>query len=75
MIPELPVPAGDLWVCHGCQMIGGYAEAKAHEIARGHDIERLDDETAEAVRVERDRQSAEFIVGLRQVARLRQDQP
>lgn len=39
----------ELWVCHDCKMIGTFVQAKAHHIARGHEVEPLDRETATAI--------------------------
>lgn len=72
MSAELPVSDGDLWVCHACEMIGTYAQAKGHKIACGHKIEPVDPEIAEAVRVERQRRVDDFTVGLMGLARLNQ---
>lgn len=38
-----------LWVCHACQYIGSRAEAEAHRIARGHDVEELDGQTTDEI--------------------------
>lgn len=39
----------ELWVCHHCQMIGSKAEAKAHFIVTGHEVEPLRRETSDAI--------------------------
>lgn len=44
------LPPGVLWVCHECELIGQEEDAKLHSAFRNHTVERLDDETATALR-------------------------
>lgn len=41
-----------MWVCHKCKFIGIKVQAHAHEITTGHEIERLDEKTSDAIREE-----------------------
>lgn len=41
-----------LWVCHRCEYIGSEAEARAHHIVSGHEIEELDEATTDGILAE-----------------------
>lgn len=70
MLPERPLhPDGEVWICSPCQMIGTKEQAEAHKAQHGHTIERVPDDVAEAVRVERLRRHDEFVAALMLSAR------
>lgn len=62
-IPAMPVPDGELWVCHDCALIGTREDAARHIETTGHPVERLDSETAKYIRAERQRRHEEFVRG------------
>lgn len=61
--------AANLACCHACQMIGSEADATAHRIATGYEIEVLDAETSAGVRAEWDNGTAERVTAYRTLAR------
>lgn len=63
--------AEQLAVCHQCEMIGPVAAGRAHEIARGHEVEVLSREKSAAVFEQWEEERAERVQGLVALARLR----
>lgn len=62
-----------LWVCHGCEMIGTKAEATAHRIARGHEVEELSQEVSDGVRAQQHDERMKRLVGSMMVGRMSRD--
>jgi hypothetical protein len=62
--PPLSSSSDRLWACHRCELIGSEAEAERHVEGTNHAVERLDQETSDAVREEWRKEATRYAVAI-----------